>query len=61
MSAIGIDLLLYLQQQKCARTQMEGVSRMADQALVPDPTCLHLPQLEAEGKVITVTVKTTAV
>lgn len=31
---------------------------MADQTLLPDPTCLHLLQLEAEGKVITATVKT---
>jgi hypothetical protein len=27
---------------------------MADQKLLPDPTCLHLLQLEAEGKVIRV-------
>ncbi|QBD77382.1 ISL3 family transposase [Ktedonosporobacter rubrisoli] len=33
---------------------------MADQALLPDPSCLHLLHLEAEGKVITATVKTTA-
>src|SRR5579859_2439448 len=33
---------------------------MADPTLLPDPTCLHLLQLEAEGKVITATVKTTA-
>jgi hypothetical protein len=33
---------------------------MADLTLLPDPTCLHLLQLEAEGKVITATVKTTA-
>ncbi|MBO0784103.1 MAG: ISL3 family transposase, partial [Ktedonobacteraceae bacterium] len=33
---------------------------MADPALLPDPTCLHLLQLEAEGKVIIATVKTTA-
>jgi hypothetical protein len=28
---------------------------MADPTLLPDPTCLHLLQLEAEGKVITAT------
>jgi transposase len=33
---------------------------MADQTLLPDPACLHLLQLEAEGKVITATVKTRA-
>ena len=33
---------------------------MVDQTLLPDPTCLHLLQLEAEGKVITATVKTRA-
>ena len=33
---------------------------MADPTILPDPTCLHLLQLEAEGKVITATVKTTA-
>ena len=33
---------------------------MADLTLLPDPTCLHLLQLEAEGKVTTVTVATTA-
>jgi transposase len=32
---------------------------MADLTLLPDPTCLHLLQLEAEGKIITTTVKTT--
>lgn len=39
---------------------MEGITPMADQALLPDPTCLHLLQLEAEGKIITATVQTTA-
>jgi transposase len=33
---------------------------MADPTLLPDPTCLHLLQLEAEGKVITATVTTTS-
>jgi transposase len=33
---------------------------MAELTLLPDPTYLHLLQLEAEGKVITVTMKTTA-
>ena len=33
---------------------------MADPTLLPNPTCLHLLQLEAEGKMITATVKTTA-
>ena len=33
---------------------------MADLTLLPDPTCLHLLQLEAEGKMITATVTTTA-
>src|SRR5690348_14652168 len=33
---------------------------MADPTLLPDPTCLHLLQLEAEGKVIIATVATTA-
>lgn len=33
---------------------------MADLTLLPDPPCLHLLQLEAEGKVITATVATTA-
>src|SRR5579859_7531371 len=33
---------------------------MADPTLLPDPTCLHLLQLESCGKVITATVKTTA-
>ena len=33
---------------------------MTDPTILPDPTCLHLLQLEAEGKVITATVKTTA-
>ncbi len=33
---------------------------MANLTLLPDPTCLHLLQLEAEGKMITATVKTTA-
>lgn len=33
---------------------------MADPTLLPDPTCLHLLQLEAEGKVIIATMKTTA-
>jgi hypothetical protein len=33
---------------------------MADPTLLPDPTCLHLLQLEAEGKAITATVTTTA-
>jgi transposase len=32
---------------------------MADQKLLPDPTCLHLLYLEAEEKVITAMVKTT--
>jgi transposase len=31
---------------------------MTDLTLLPDPTCLHLLQLEAEGKIITATVKT---
>ncbi len=31
---------------------------MVDSTLLPDPTCLHLCQLEAEGRVITATVKT---
>ncbi len=33
---------------------------MADQTLLPDPSCLHLLQLEAEGKIIIATVQTTA-
>lgn len=33
---------------------------MADITLLPDPTYLHLLQLEAEGRVITATVKTIA-
>jgi transposase len=33
---------------------------MTNQTLLPDPTSLHLLQLEAEGKVITATVKTRA-
>ena len=33
---------------------------MADPTLLPDPTCLHLLQLEAEGTVITATVTATA-
>jgi hypothetical protein len=33
---------------------------MAAPTLLPDPMCLHLLQLEAEGKSITATVKTTA-
>jgi len=33
---------------------------MADPTILPDPTCFQLKQLEAEGKVITATVKTTA-
>jgi len=33
---------------------------MADFTLLPDPTCLHLLQLEAKGKIITATVTTTA-
>jgi transposase len=33
---------------------------MAAPALLPDPTCLHLLQLEAEGRMITATVTTTA-
>jgi transposase len=33
---------------------------MADRTLLPDPACLHLLQLEAEGKVITATVRSTA-
>jgi transposase len=33
---------------------------MADPTILPDPTCLHLLQLEAEGQMITATVKTTA-
>lgn len=33
---------------------------MANLTLLPDPTCLHLLQLEAEGKMMTVTMKTTA-
>jgi len=33
---------------------------MADLTLLPDPTCLHLLQLEVEGKVIIATVKTMA-
>ena len=32
---------------------------MAEQTLLPDPSCLHLLQLEAEGKIIIATVKTT--
>src|SRR5437879_1053134 len=38
---------------------MEGALPMADQALLPDPTRLHLLHLEAESNVITATVKTT--
>ncbi len=30
---------------------------MAHPTILPDPTCLHLLQLEAEGKVILATVK----
>ncbi len=33
---------------------------MADQALLPDPTSLHLLNVETEGNVITMVVRTTA-
>lgn len=33
---------------------------MVDATLLPDPTCLHLYQLEAEGRVVTATVRTSA-
>lgn len=33
---------------------------MTDQALLPDPTSLHLLQIETEGNVITMVVRTTA-
>ena len=33
---------------------------MTDQTVLPDPTCLHLLQLEAQGQVITATVTTSA-
>lgn len=33
---------------------------MSDQALLPDPSSLHLLHLEAEGNVITLVVRTTA-